>query len=245
MQRHKITLSYDGTGYFGWQVQPREVSVQGSLEQALNDLSSETIKVHGSGRTDQGVHARRQVAHFDMAKDFGEKQLARALNAVLPEDIRVLSSARVDQSFHARKSVTGKEYRYLIWNHEVMPPFLRKYRSHVRTALDLESMADAAGDLTGLNDFRSFCSSRYKEERNFVRDLRRLDVSKKGSEITIIAEGSGFLYKMVRSLAGYLIKVGKGGADPSGTKDILQAKERTHLVETAPPNGLFLWNVKY
>ncbi len=245
MQRFKITISYDGTEYFGWQVQPEDVSVQGTIEKALHELSGESIKVHGSGRTDQGVHARGQVAHFDIEKKFTERGMMRALNALLPEDIRILSSKKVCDSFHARKTVKTKEYRYFIWNDEVLPPFQRSYRTHVRTPLDVDKMAKAAKYLVGRHSFKSFSANRRKEEGSYVRDLYRLDVKKKGSEIVIIAQGSGFLYKMVRSIAGYLIRVGKGKAKPAETKKILKAEKRTQHVETAPPQGLFLWKVRY
>lgn len=245
MQRYKIVLSYDGTNYYGWQSQPKNISVQSTIEYVLHKLSGETIRVHGSGRTDKGVHARRQVAHFDMKKAFEGKALARAFNALLPDDIRVLSARKVPDAFHARHDVKGKEYRYFIWNSEVLPPFRRCYRTHVRSPLDVPAMRKAALLLAGRHNFRSFCAARYKGEENFVRDLRKLSVSKKGAEIIITAESAGFLYKMVRSITGHLVRVGKGRIEPADTVKILKAANRTQHVETALPTGLFLWNVRY
>lgn len=245
MQRHKIIISYDGTMYAGWQAQAENISIQETIEKALLRLSGESIRVHGSGRTDKGVHARKQVAHFDIEKYFEEKQMARALNAVLPEDIRVLDSKKVPSSFNARKNVKKKEYRYFIWNREVMPPELRLYRTHIRTELNVGLMQAAADYLVGEHDFRSFCIARYPEESDYVREVLSLKVSRKGGEIVIGAISYGFLYKMVRSIAGYLIKVGKGRVAPCETKTVLKARKRTEHVETAPPQGLFLWHVSY
>lgn len=245
MQRYKVTIAYDGTDYFGWQIQPNNVSVQGTIENALFKLSGERIKVHGSGRTDQGVHARAQAAHFDIDKSFTEKALTRAMNAVLPEDIRILNSQKVSRTFHARKDAKNKEYRYFIWNNEVMPPCLRKYRTHIRTALDIDAMQEAAASLVGLHDFSSFCSKRYAEEEDFVRNLLTLNVKKKGNEIVVTARSEGFLYKMVRSITGYLLNVGKGKVRPAQTSKVLAGRKRTQHVQTARPEGLFLWKVTY
>jgi tRNA pseudouridine38-40 synthase len=245
MQRFKISVSYDGTAYYGWQVQPKDVSIQSSLEGVLRQLSGETVKVHGSGRTDQGVHARRQVAHFDLEKSFTAKKLRTAMNALLPVDIRVHLAEKVDSEFHARWHTTSKQYRYLIWNSSDVPPFLRLYRSHVRTSLDVDAMSEAAAHLLGEHDFTAFTANSNDVVDNPVRKLTRLDVTKKGSEIVIIAEGNGFLYKMVRSLAGFLIKVGKGVAPPAEAAEVLASGKRTEHVQTAPPEGLFLWKVNY
>lgn len=245
-QRFKIIISYEGTDYCGWQVQPNGVSIQGCLESVITRLSGEEIRVFGSGRTDQGVHARHQVAHFDMLKPMTAKALTRAMNALLPADIRILRTAKVSQDFHARKSAISKEYRYMIWNSEILPPFLRRYRTHIRSKLDADAMREAAEYMVGKHNFRSFCVVRYDGENDFVRELNELTVTRKGSEIIITAKSRGFLYKMVRSMAGYLIKVGKGGVkQPADIKAVLKSNTRTQHVETAPPEGLFLWNVIY
>lgn len=245
MQRFKTCVSYDGAKYSGWQVQPRDVSVQGTIEAALKELSGEIVKVHGSGRTDQGVHARHQFAHFDLEKKFSGKALRRALNALLPDDIRILNAVKVPDSFHARYSAVSKEYRYFIFNAEVMPPMVRAYRTHVRSALDIGAMQLVAKQLVGEHDFSAFSASGNKSIDNYVRNLFELKVSKRGSEIVITAKSNGFLYKMVRSIAGCLIKAGKGQITPKQVAEVLKSRKRTQHVETAKPQGLFLWNVSY
>jgi len=244
-QRYRIDIAYDGTAYAGWQIQPNGVTIQEKLEQALFELTRHRTKVHGSGRTDQGVHARKQVAHFDLAEDRDPKALARGLNALLPGDIRVSRPVRVDSSFHARRSAVSKEYRYFIWNGENVPPFLRLYRRRVSKRLDVAAMQKAAQTLRGRHDFASFTANPNRPVESTIRTLHELRVTRRGSEITIAAVGEGFLYKMVRSLAGFLTRVGEGAVSPSETAQILSSRRRTARVETAPPEGLFLWNVTY
>jgi tRNA pseudouridine38-40 synthase len=245
MGRYAITVSYDGTNYCGWQVQPDAITVQEVLEGVLNRLSGETIKVHGSGRTDSGVHALGQVAHFDLEKPFTTKALARALNAMLPADIRVMRARKVAADFHARKSAREKEYRYFIHCGTVLPPHRRFTYLHIRQPLDADAMHKAAAMLVGRHDFAAFTANANRVVESTVRSLYALDVRKHGSEIVIIARGEGFLYKMVRSLAGWLIRVGSGDVPPEQTREVLESQERTATVPTAPPQGLFLWKVKY
>lgn len=245
MTRYRLDISYDGTGYAGWQVQPKDMTVQEKLETAVKELTGEEAKLHGSGRTDQGVHARRQVAHVDLEKKQTPSKFKVGLNALLPDDIRVLKIIKVSSDFHARKSVVSKEYRYFIWNSEILPPFLRNYRTHVKNKLDVALMKKAAAALKGNNDFAAFTANPNREVESTVRELMELKVSRKGSEIVIVARGTGFLYKMVRSLAGFLVRVGEGAEPPSEAAVILASKERTSRVPTARPQGLFLWNVKY
>ncbi len=244
-KRFKMVVSYDGTDYAGWQVQPHHVTVQQKLEEAVATLEGRSVKVHGSGRTDQGVHARGQVAHFDMARPRDTRALRTSLNALIPRDIRVMSVARVSDEFHARKSAIGKEYRYLIHNAEVMPPIHRRYRAHLRTPLDIDAMREAAAWLEGEHDFTSFTANARRVVETCVRNLSSLRVEKRGAEVRIVAYADGFLYKMVRSLAGWLIKVGEGRASATQTPEILEAKKRTATVETAASKGLFLWRVDY
>jgi len=245
MRRYRIDVSYDGTSYAGWQIQPNAVTVQQKLEAAISKLTREKVKVHGSGRTDQGVHAKLQVAHFDMNKALPAVSLRRGLNALLPADIRILNAKTAEPGFHARRSALSKEYRYFIWNAEIMPPFLRKYRTHVKTCLDTKAMAEAASYLVGHHDFTSFTANPNRKIEVFVRQLLELRVVKHGSEIVFIASGNGFLYRMVRSIAGFLIRVGEGAVAAGETQRILRSCTRTGRVPTAPPEGLFLWKVRY
>jgi tRNA pseudouridine38-40 synthase len=243
--RYKIVVSYDGTDYAGWQVQPNGVTVQEKIESAIFQLAGEHVKVHGSGRTDQGVHARGQVAHFDLCRELPLKAIERGLNSLLPVDIRIMKAQRVAPDFHARKSAKGKEYRYFIWNGRTMPPYLRNYRAHVKSKLDLGAMREAAKLLAGAHDFTAFSANPGRIIESNVRQVTSVKISKAGHDIVISAKGEGFLYKMVRSLAGFLIRVGEGAIPASEVPAIIASKTRTARVPTAPAQGLFLWNVNY
>lgn len=246
MPRYRLNIAYDGTNYGGWQVQPNAVTIQEKIESAIKKISGAAdVKVHGSGRTDQGVHARQQVAHFDLENRIKPLSLYRGLNGLLPGDIRVTRVSYAKPDFHARRSATGKEYRYFIWNAEIMPPFHRNYKMHVRNKLNVAAMKEAAAHLVGEHDFAAFTANPNRVLETTVRRVTVLQVSKQGSGITIVAKGEGFLYKMVRSLAGFLIRVGEGAEAPGEAKTILQSKVRTARVPTAQPQGLFLWNVTY
>lgn len=244
-RRWKAVIAYDGTGYAGWQTQPDKPTVQGTLEAALHTLTREDQRIFCSGRTDTGVHAVGQVVHFDTALGIEPWQWIRGLNRHLPPDIRVMKVARAKPDFDARFSATGKEYRYFIWNDEVLPPHLRLYRAHVARPLNLAAMRAAAGRLEGRHDFAAFTANPGYDRGGTVRRLFALKVSKRGKDITLRAAGEGFLYRMVRSLAGHLIRVGLGELPPEKTQDILASGERTARVPTAAPQGLFLWRVMY
>ena len=245
MQRYRLDIAYDGSAYAGWQIQPNAMTVQQKLETVLTQLTGESRKVHGSGRTDQGVHARRQVAHVDLIKPMTGEAIRRALNALLPADIRVQRVVRAASDFHARRSAVRKEYRYCIYSGEIVPPWLRLYRTAARRPLDVSAMRQAAKLLKGRHDFAAFTANPKCVVESTVRNLMDLTVAKRGAEITIRATGNGFLYKMVRSLAGFLIRVGEGTVAPDEAKVILASRKRTAAVPTAPPEGLFLWNVWY
>jgi len=245
VQRYKLTIGYDGTAYAGWQIQPNGLTVQEVAQTCLSQLDGRSTVLHGSGRTDQGVHARGQVAHVDLKRGWSIVSLRRALNGNLPEDIRVMRVEKVDNSFHARRSAVQKEYRYFIHNAEVMPPHRRLYRTHLRKFLDVTRMREAASLLVGTHDFAAFSANPNRKVETTVRRLDELVVRKRGAVITIIARGEGFLYKMVRSLAGFLIRVGEGAESPARAGEVLASRQRTAHVPTAPPQGLFLWNVTY
>jgi tRNA pseudouridine38-40 synthase len=243
--RYRISLAYDGTAYAGWQVQPGQATIQGELERVLEQLVGQPVRVHCSGRTDAGVHAHEQVAHFDLAEPADIRRLQHGMNALLEADIRILRAARCSPEFHARFSAVGKEYRYHFWTGAVMPPPLRLYRTHEPGRLDIAAMREAASYLVGHHDFAAFSANPNREVDGTVRRLETLDVRSRGSEVTVIAAGEGFLYKMVRSLAGFLLRVGRGEVAPEHAREILASKVRTARVPTAPPQGLFLWKVFY
>lgn len=245
LQRYSLLIAYDGAAYAGWQVQPNQRTVQSELEAALRRLANAPVKLHGSGRTDQGVHAAGQVAHCDLVFKLPAANLTRALNALLPADIRILRVKPIGAGFHARRSAVRKEYRYFIWNGKIISPFLRLYRTHVRTPLDVRAMRQAAAFLVGRHDFAAFTANPNRKLKSTRRHVMKLAINRKGPEIIIRAQSNGFLYKMVRSLAGLLIRVGEGAVQPEEVLHILHSKIRTARVPTAPPQGLFLWRVWY
>lgn len=243
--RHKAVVSYDGTEYAGYQIQPHHRTIQAELERAIHEVTREKVRVFSSGRTDTGVHARGQVIHFDLHARLDMSRLHRGLNAVLPPDIRVESVRRAAADFDARFSATGKEYRYFIWNAPARTPDIRHFRAHVWRPLDLGAMRKAARLLEGRHDFAAFSANPRRELDGTVRTLRSLTVTRRGREVVIVARGDGFLYRMVRSLAGFLLRVGQGELEPEAAREILDTKLRTARVPTAPAEGLFLWKVFY
>lgn len=244
-RRYRMTVAYDGTDYFGWQVQPDRPTVQGALEDALHKLIGRVIHVHSCGRTDTGVHARAQVAHFDLPRPWEPVPLLRAMNALLPDAVRVMALRRTRPDFHARYDANGKEYRYVLWNAPVACPLHRRQALHVRRPLDIAAMKAAAAQLEGTHDFASFSANSRRDIGGTVRTLWRLSVRRQGPVVTISAVGDGFLYKMVRSLAGHLIRVGTGAVSAAETRLLLEARQRTARVETAPGHGLCLWKIHY
>jgi tRNA pseudouridine38-40 synthase len=244
--RYKMTVSYDGTNYSGWQVQPHHRTVQGELERLLAEMTCQRrVRVESSGRTDAGVHARAQVAHVDLEKPVDPAYFRRGLNAQLDRDIRVLKIEKVSADFHARYSAVGKEYRYFIYNGLIVPPWKRLYRLQEGRPLDVERMRAAAERLVGEHDFAPFSANPKRELDGTVRLIHSFFVRRHGAEITLEVRGNGFLYKMVRSLAGFLVDVGMGRREPEFVDDIFAHGKRTAVVQTAQPHGLFLWKVFY
>lgn len=244
-RRYRMTLAYDGTDFSGWQVQPNKTTVQGELESALLQLTGEPVRVHSCGRTDTGVHARAQVAHFDLRRPWEAWKLQRGMNSFLPDAVRVLELRRARPDFHARYDATGKEYRFSIWNAPVPSPLHRRQAVHVRLPLDLAAMRKSAAILVGTHDFAAFSANPHREIGGTVRTLWRLSVRKQGGLVVIAAVGDGFLYKMVRSLAGHLLQVGTGRVPPEETPVLLASQRRTARVETAQAHGLCLWKIHY
>jgi tRNA pseudouridine38-40 synthase len=244
--RHfKLTIAYDGTCYAGWQLQPNGKTVQEVVERALAKIAGRQVRIHGSGRTDAGVHAKGQVANCSPDTQLESATLLRALNANLPEDIRVLRVQEVDAKFHARFSATGKEYRYQVDCGVAADPFLRMYTWHHPRPLDIAAMRAVARLLKGRHDFSALSANPMRTVETTVRTISKLSVTKRGNVLTIAVAADGFLYKMVRSIVGALVKVGEGRLTIEQLQQLMKAKKRTALVETAPAKGLFLWRVFY
>ena len=241
----KLVLSYDGTDFFGWQTQPEKRTVQETLEQALTKIGhDEPMRLMASGRTDAGVHAVGQVVNFHTSIRIPIESLAKALNANLPEDLVVRSADEMPAAFHANLDAVRKLYRYVIFDGRVPSPFLRKYcgASHVR--LDAAAMAEAATCLLGTHDFRCF-ETDWPNRKTSVRTITRLCVNRFGDYLWLDAEADGFLYNMVRAIAGTLINVGRGYWSADRVAEILAAQDRTLAGPTAPAAGLFLMRVAY
>ena len=244
--RYKLTIAYDGTNYGGWQVQPNRNTVQAEIERVLEKMTCTQIRIHHSGRTDAGVHAKGQVAHFDVDKDWEPWRLQNGLNGLLPGDIRIMKVQRVKDDFHSRFNAVGKEYRYFIWNGPAVPPELRLYRLHECRKLDMAAMKMAAAQLVGTHDFASFTANPKREIGGTVKTVTDITVTRsRAGDIKICVKGKGFLYKMVRSIASFLLRVGTGELDASSAAHFLEHPGRTKDIPTAKPHGLFLWKVDY
>jgi tRNA pseudouridine38-40 synthase len=244
----RLLIAYDGTNYAGWQVQKVGVGVQEKIEEVLRRLFPSGPRLHSSSRTDTGVHALGMVAHVEMARaefKMTPSKLVLALNAHLPEDIRVMSATRARGDFHARFDASGKQYRYFVWNHAAMNPLLRAQAWHVPQKIDLQPMRAAAPLLLGKHDFKSFAANRNYEMETTIRTLTRCDVLRKGSLLTFVIEGDGFLYKMCRGIVGTLVQIGRGKFAVSDLKKMIDARDRREAGMSAPAHGLVLWKVFY
>ncbi len=244
MQNFQITIAYDGSRYHGWQRLKSEQTIQGKIESVLSEMTGHQVEIHGAGRTDAGVHARAQSAHFKIQTACSPKEIARYLNRYLPEDIAVIDCAYAEERFHARLNATGKRYIYRIWNSDTPNVFERKYLCRVEDPLDVEKMQQAAGELLGRHDFRAFCGNK-KMKKSTVRTLYRAQVERVGAEVRMTFEGTGFLQNMVRILAGTLMEVGMGKRAPADMRRILESEDRTQAGITMPPHGLILDAVFY
>lgn len=244
IRRWKCICAYDGTAFAGWQSQAGGKAIQDVIEARLAQIFKKPIRIHGSGRTDSGVHARGQVFHFDAEWPHDTDKLLAAFRVGLPAAIQIQSVRAVAPGFHARFDATGKRYDYYVHLGDA-DPFTRPYAWVVFKPLDVAAMSAAAAVLKGKHDFRAFTALNGPEREDTVRDLRRLDVARRGKRIHITAEADGFLYKMVRSLAGVLVAVGEGKLAASEVRAILHSRERTAAVHTAPAQGLFLTKVYY
>jgi len=246
--KFKLVIAYDGTAYQGWQMQKIGTGVQEKIEDAFGKLFPGPVRLHGSSRTDTGVHALGMVAHVEIPAAECKMPVARlalALNAFLPDDIRVLSTVRATPKFHARFDATGKQYRYSVWNHHAMNPLLINRAWHFPVKLDLAKMRAAAKLFVGRHDFRCFAGTRPYEMESNVRTLTRCDIKKSGPHLTFIIEGDGFLYKMCRGIVGTLVQVGQGKIPLARVAGILASRDRRVAGMTAPAHGLVLWKVFY
>ena len=244
MKRVGLVVAYDGTNYSGWQIQPNGITIQGVLNDALSDLLGEKIEIRGASRTDAGVHALGNVAVFDTNTRIPGEKISYALNQRLPEDIRIQLSEEVEPDFHPRYCDSEKTYEYRILNRKFPVPTERLYSYFYHYKLDIEKMREATSYLIGRHDFASFCGTG-AQVKSTVRTITGIDVWRDGDIVTIRVKGEGFLYNMVRIIAGTLIRVGGGFIEPQQIKKILEAKDRTLAGETARPEGLTLIGIRY
>lgn len=244
MPRYRALVVYDGTSFHGWQTQPKTRTVEGELTTALAQISGAHKRVQGASRTDAGVHAEGQVAHFDYEGPMNAWQLREGLNALSGHDVRVTAVEQISDDFHARHDAHGKLYRYDLWNARVHHPLYRRVTPHIIGSLDLDKMRRAAGHFEGEHDFSSIrgagCSA-YSP----VVSLHRVEITSTGPVVRTFVEGSAFLKYMVRTLMGTLIEVGRGRRDPDSIPELLLQKDRTKAGKTAQPMGLRLIHVRY
>jgi len=251
MHNIKLTLAYDGTDFHGWQIQRGQPTIQGTLTDVVRKLTGEKLTVHGAGRTDAGVHAAGQVAHFKTQSELTPAEFERAFNALLPAAIRVLAAEEVGPEFHARWQAQAKTYHYRIYRGRVVPPFEWRYVLHYPYPLDLPAMAAAAGEFEGEHDFTSFAASSGSEDDDRVRTTVRViyrsavEATDDGHVLTYAVRGRSFLRYMVRKIAGTLLEVGRGKLSPADIPRLFEMRDRSRSGPTVPPQGLCLVSVEY
>lgn len=245
-ERLKLVVAYEGTPFRGWQSQVGGNTVQDRLASAFQKLMGRKITVHGAGRTDAGVHALAQCAHVEVEHGrLATGKWVLALNAHLPPEIRVLRCRRVSHRFHARYSARGKIYTYRIWNDRVLSPFEIRRSWQVPLPVDLDRMRAAAALLVGRHDFAGFAANRGEPKEDTTRTVRRIDIRRRGSLLTLTFEGDGFLYKMVRLMTGTLVRVGLKKEDPAYVARLLESAGVEMASHCAPAEGLYLTRVLY
>ena len=245
MYNYKLTIQYDGTRYRGWQVQGNtDQTIQGKVEGVLSRLTGQPVELHGSGRTDAGVHALGQVANVKLPHPIASSALLRELNRYLPADIGVIAVEPAPERFHARLNARSKTYRYRIWNSEIPNVLERSYLYPLPEPLDVAAMERAAADLVGTHDFRSFCGlKRFK--KSTVRTITDIIITQHSSEVRLEFTGNGFLMRMVRILAGTLVEVGLGQRAADAMPAVLAAQDRAAAGPALPAQGLALVRVEY
>lgn len=244
MRNIKLTIEYDGTNYVGWQRQKNGISIEETIEKAIMDITGEKARIIGSSRTDAGVHAKGQTANFFTDSRIPESKFSSAINSRLPKDIVILDSLEVDEKFHSRYSSTGKRYSYKILNRKQPPAYLRNFVEHCPYELDFSLMINASKAFLGKHDFSGFKSTG-SSVKTSVRTIKMLELTKNEDLITINIEGDGFLYNMVRIIAGTLIDVGRGKICCESIPDIIDSKDRNRAGKTAGASGLCLERVYY
>ncbi|MGY0694048.1 tRNA pseudouridine(38-40) synthase TruA [Virgibacillus sp. FSP13] len=246
MEKIKCVISYDGSNFSGFQIQPKKRTVHGELEKALQKMhKGEHIRIQASGRTDTGVHAKGQTIHFETPFIIPEVNWKRALNTLLPGDLYVNDVEKVSAVFHARYDVIEKEYRYYVWNEKETDVFKRNYAYQFPYTLDIKAIQEACSYLEGEHDFTTFSSAKATTKGSKVRTLYQISCEKRGSEIEFIFRGSGFLYNMVRITVGVLLDIGQGRRSPSDIPYLIEQRDRRLVGETIPAQGLYLWRVRY
>lgn len=244
MRTIRLLMEYEGTKYSGWQIQPDRDTIQGRLEKALKTITGEDIRPVASGRTDAGVHALGQVAHFKTESRLKPGELRRALNSLLPSDIAIREATEEADDFHAQRSAKRKLYKYVILQVETRSAFSHRYSWDVGYPLDVPTMKRAAEHLVGTHDFSAFRSSSCGASSP-VKTLYRLEIIEHGDEIIVLLEADGFLQHMARTIVGTLVEVGRGYLRPRDVERILASRQRSQAGPTAPPQGLFLLEVTY
>lgn len=245
--RYKLLIAYDGTAYCGWQIQDTGITIQSIIENALAVVLRKSTDISGSGRTDSGVHARGQVAHFNTTAPLDLKKTLFSLNSLLPPDIRILSLEQVPKTFHSRFSAKEKTYHYHLHLDPVADPILFPYRYHILGKIDLDLLAKGINLFIGTHDFTSFANdaTRGSAASDPVRTLTKFEIVEQPGGIRLELTGDGFLYKMVRNIVGTLLDVARGKTPLEEIPKILAAKDRRLAGAAAPPHGLFLMHVKY
>ncbi|MBP3197867.1 MAG: tRNA pseudouridine(38-40) synthase TruA [Butyrivibrio sp.] len=244
-RRIMLVVSYDGTAYKGWALQKStSETIEEMLNRAIHGLTGENIQVIGASRTDSGVHAYGNIAVFDTCSSIPGDRFSYALNHLLPKDIRIVESREVDMSFHPRHCDTEKTYEYRVLNSKAEIPTKRLYTYYFNMELDVDAMQEAGRYFVGEHDFTSFCNVE-SQAVSHVRTIKDVTVTRRGDEVVISVTGNGFLYNMVRIIAGTLLQIGRGKGKPSDIKNMLDAKDRSAAGPTAPPQGLFLMEYRF
>src|SRR5579862_9648123 len=251
MRHLKLTIAYDGATFHGWQIQPGQPTIQGAIAEAASQITQEKIFIHGASRTDTGVHALGQVAHFKTQSALPSAEFQRALNALLPPTIRIVAAEEVGPTFHARWSARGKIYRYRIYRGKVVPPMIWRYVLHYPFPLDEEAMRDAALRFAGVHDFASFAASTGSEdddqERSTERDVYSAELVRtaNGEELIFTVSGRSFLRYMVRKMVGTLLDIGRGKLVPDDIERLFELKDRSKSGPTVPAQGLVMVAVQH